>query len=76
MSDEVYLENYKKQLKKRLRKAVIAKNKAYKNALNNPTVENINWLNNRRMDEKIIRSRIENLGKPGTYFQEYHLPEL
>jgi len=62
--------NARKKALSKLEKAV------YQETLNNPTIENIDKLNNVRVDLSTVKSRIKNYGLPDTYVEEFYLPNI
>lgn len=74
MKDQGKHISYRKQLEDQLSKAKKNVDEAYAQTLQDPSMININRLNNARMELKTIKSRIENFGKPAKGIEEYHLP--
>lgn len=62
--------NARKKALSKLEKAV------YQETLNNPTIENIDKLNNVRVDLSTVKSRIKNYGKSGAYMEEIYIPHI
>lgn len=66
---------YRSSLRNRLAELIIQESEAYNLTLLNPSLENIDKLNNLRMDIKTVKSRIANINRPSS-IEEYYLPNI
>ena len=67
---------YLQKLNVRKKELIKLENEVYQETLKNPTMENIDKLNNVRVDLKTVKSRIKNYGLTDTYIEEFYLPNI